>query len=183
MTDKTPRSPEVDWEAIENDYRTGLTSFRQLAKAYPSTNDVPLNHVAIARKAKRENWVKDLSPKIQAEAERLVTRKAVTDGRVVTDKVVVEVNASAVAEVRMRHRDDIRKLRDLNARLLLELERDMDAKTPSPLDKRVGLLKTVTETAKTVIGLDREAWGIQNSQEGTTPQTITKIVREIVRPS
>ena len=154
MTDQTAK-PTVDWERIETDYRAGILSLREIAKANPG-----VSHVAIARRAKREDWVKDLAPKIAAEAERLVTRKAVTDGRVVTDKVVVEVNASAVAEVRLKHREDINRFRNLANGLLDKLEAEMNSEKPPAIGASISNLKAASETLKTLVALEREAWGL-----------------------
>ena len=48
---ETTHKPAPDWEKIEADYRAGILSLREIAEAHPGTN-----HVAIARKAKREGW-------------------------------------------------------------------------------------------------------------------------------
>jgi hypothetical protein len=165
--------PAVDWERIETDYRAGLMSLREIAAANPGPS-----HVAIKRRADREGWTKDLSGKIAAEAERVVTRKAVTDGRVVTDKVVVEVNASAVAEVRLAHRADINRYRNLATRLLDELEAETarpesqasdnpDERLPhkATLASRIANLRTASDTLRTLVALEREAWNIA---EGST---------------
>lgn len=154
MTDQTAK-PTVDWERIETDYRAGILSLREIAAANPGSN-----HVAIKRRADREGWTKDLSSKIAAEAERVVTRKAVTDGRVVTDKVVVEVNASAVAQVRLQHREDINRYRNLATGMLAKLEGEMSAEKPPAIGTCITNLKAASDTLKVLIALEREAWGL-----------------------
>ena len=110
-----------DWEKIEVDYRTGIKTLRQIAAQHPSTN-----HVAIARKAKAEGWTRDLSERIKAKADDLVTRAAVTAdvtaNRAVTEKQVVEANAQDQASVRLAHRKDIHRKRAIVTRLMDELE-------------------------------------------------------------
>ena len=111
----------IDWERIELDYRAGVMSLREIAAQHPDTN-----HVAIARKAKSEGWTRDLSERIKAKAEDLVTRAAVTAdvtaNRAVTEKQVVEANAQDQASVRLAHRKDIQRKRSIVARLMDELE-------------------------------------------------------------
>ena len=89
MTDKQP----TDWERIEQLYRAGVLSLREIAIACPGPN-----HVAIARRAKKFGWVQDLSAKIKAKANDLVTRQVVTADvtaeRAVSDKAVIEINRS-----------------------------------------------------------------------------------------
>ena len=110
-----------DWERIELDYRAGAMSLREIAANHPGTN-----HVAIARKAKTEGWTRDLSERIKAKAEDLVTRAAVTAdvtaNRAVTEKQVVEANALDQASVRLAHRKDIQRKRAIVASLMDELE-------------------------------------------------------------
>jgi hypothetical protein len=115
------QKPAPDWERIELDYRAGILSLREIAAKHPGTN-----HVAIARKAKQEGWVRDLSEKIKSRANDLVTRElvtpAVTAGSTVSEKQVVEANALAIADVRLSHRKDIHRKRAILAHLMDELE-------------------------------------------------------------
>ena len=118
---KAPSTKAVDWERIELDYRAGAMSLREIAANHPGTN-----HVAIARRAKTEGWTRDLSERIKAKAEDLVTRAAVTAdvtaNRAVTEKQVVEANAQDQASVRLSHRKDIQRKRAIVASLTDEME-------------------------------------------------------------
>lgn len=132
-TDTTTQPPEriskskaegaatPDWERIELDYRAGAMSLREIAANHPGTN-----HVAIARRAKTEGWTRDLSERIKAKAEDLVTRAAVTAdvtaNRAVTEKQVVDANAQDQASVRLSHRKDIQRKRAIVTSLMQELE-------------------------------------------------------------
>lgn len=117
MTDKAA----PDWELIETHYRAGVLSLREIAIACPGAN-----HVAIARRAKKFGWVQDLSAKIKAKANDLVTRQAVTEAvtasRAVSDRNVIEANAHAIADIRMAHRGDIGRNRRLALKMMEELE-------------------------------------------------------------
>ena len=110
-----------DWEKIEADYRAGILSLREIAEAHPGTN-----HVAIARKAKREGWSRDLSAKIRAKADALVTERTVTADvtaeRRVSEREIIDANAQAIVSVRLAHRKDIQRSRSITMRLLEELE-------------------------------------------------------------
>ena len=64
---------ETDWESIERDYRAGLLSVREMAATYG------VSHVAIMKRAKKDGWERDLSAKIKAKAEALVTTREVTN--------------------------------------------------------------------------------------------------------
>lgn len=118
---ETTHKPAPDWEKIEADYRAGILSLREIAEAHPG-----VNHVAITRRAKREGWSRDLSAKIRAKADALVTERTVTADvtaeRRVSERDIIDANAQAIVSVRLAHRKDIQRSRSITMRLLEELE-------------------------------------------------------------
>lgn len=115
----------IDWERIELDYRAGLKSLREMAAEHGIT------HAAIRKKADKLGWERDLRTKIQARAEALVLVSAAVSTPVsaetrAAEKRVIDSNAQALADVRLGHRRDIRRGRDLTNRLLAELEQLSD---------------------------------------------------------
>ena len=188
MTEKTT----PDWERIEQLYRAGLLSLREIAIACPGAN-----HVAIARRAKKFGWVQDLTAKIKAKAEDLVTRQAVTESetaeRAVTDRAVIDANAQAIANIRLAHRTDISRSRKLAIKLLDELEgltdeqgtlkeliaqlKDGDdgaemsdvlalASKMASLPSRTKTMKDLGETLKNLITLERQAYSLDTVADG-----------------
>lgn len=127
MITATPeKAATPDWERIEVEYRAGILSLRELAALHPATN-----HVAISRRAKKEGWTRDLSAKIKARADELVTRQAVTPAetaqRAVTEREVIEASAARIAQVRGEHRSDIQRARALVMTLFGEVEAQTSA--------------------------------------------------------
>lgn len=181
MTDaREPESdkPTVHWPTIEADYRAGIKSIRQIAREHG------LSETAIRKRAKSEDWTRDLSAAIQAKADDLVRREAVrTEVRAanqIPDKVVVDANANAVYRVQMAHRAGLSKLSGLRDSLLIELE---GSATPDPKadpppgtvnapDAAVGLtlpvriesLKKLAEVDEKIRRGEREAYGIDKIQ-------------------
>jgi len=173
-----------DWERIEADYRAGLLSVREIAASQGIT------HGAINKRAKRDGWERDLTAKIRAKADALVSKrevsKLVSAEKVATDKVIVEANAEVIAGIRMAHRSDIRRSRALAMSMLEELEvqtTDLDlfqelgeilrSEDERGNDKRndiynkvianagrVDSMKKLAETLRILIGLEREAYNI-----------------------
>lgn len=98
----------IDWERIEVDFRAGVMSLREIADRYGIT------HGAINKRAKRDGWERDLNAKIKAKAAILVSKQAVSSEvstkTLVTEKEVVEANATAIANVIRGHRAGIGKL-------------------------------------------------------------------------
>lgn len=177
-----------DWERIETDYRAGLLSLREIAASQG------ISHAAISKRAKRDGWERDLKAKIQAKADALVTRrevtKTVTTEQAVTDKLIVDANAQVIADIRIGHRTDIARSRRLAMSLLEELEgqtgdpdllaqlgdlvladaginaarlRDIYDRVTS-LGSRTSTMKALGDTLKTLIGLEREAYGLDANQ-------------------
>ena len=181
MAEKKP----IDWEAIETDYRAGIKSLRVMATEYG------VSHVAIKKRADKEEWVKDLSAKIKAAAEAKVNKAAVNRevnaARKITDKEVIEVAAETQKDLILGHRQDIGRARKLAMSLLDELEevtdnRDLFEKLGELLEDpddngkdkrneiymkvislsgRTGTMKQLSETLKNLTALEREAFGIE----------------------
>lgn len=173
-----------DWERIEADYRAGLLSVREIAASQGIT------HGAINKRAKRDGWARDLKARIQAKADALVSKRevstAVSTKQADTERAIIEANAEAIANVRMAHRSDIRRARDLCMTLLRELQSqtgDLDlfeqlanllhSDEDGAQDKRMELfnrvlslpgrvdsMKKLAETLKNLVGVEREAYGI-----------------------
>lgn len=178
----------IDWERIESDYRAGLLSVREIAASQGIT------HGAINKRAKRDGWERDLNARIQAKADALVSKREVSTlvsaERVATDKVIVEANAEVIAGIRMAHRTDIRRSRNLAMSMLAELEIEtgdielfqelgeiLRKEDDNGQDKRndlynkvissagrVDSMKKLAETLRVLVGLEREAYGITSSQ-------------------
>ena len=181
-----------DWERIEYDYRAGVLSLREIASANGIT------HGAVNKRAKRDGWTRDLAAKIQAKADELVSRQAVSASvsaeRVVTERLIIEANAERIAQVRGEHRSDAGRVRALGLSLLAELEAQtasvedlerlgelMAAPDDKGMDKlndlyrkiigtpgRVDSAKKVAEMLKISIGVEREAYGLA-AADGAPP--------------
>ena len=178
------KKPAPDWGRIEADYRAGLLSVREIAAAHS------ISHTYINTRAKKFGWVRDLSKRIQDKAEALVSTATVSNGvsteTALSDKAIVEANAQVIAGIRLAHRKDISKSRRLAMSMLDELEvvtdnRDLFEELGEILRSeddrgndrrndiyqkvissagRVDSMKKLAETLKTLIGLEREAYGL-----------------------
>lgn len=208
MSEATARTP--DWEAIERDYRAGVKPLRQIAE------ENGITHVAIGKRAKRDEWSRDLSAKIAAKADELVTKAAVTKPVTtetrVSERTVVEANATAIVQVRLAHRQDIQRSRTLTMRLLAELESETDPSTLDALNElgdllrsedksgqdklndlyrkvislpgRVKSMKDLGDTLRTLVGLERQAFGILDGDggdpaKGNTARTVIVPAKDV----
>ena len=139
--EKANAKPAPDWEKIEADYRAGVLSLREIADANPG-----VNHVAIARRAKRDGWSRDLSAKIRAKADALVTDQAVTADvtprRAISEREIIDANAQAIVSVRLSHRKDIQRSRGITMGLLEELEQQTGADNVALLEQMGELMRS-----------------------------------------
>jgi hypothetical protein len=189
-----PRSP--DWERIELDYRAGIKTLRQIAEAHGITEG------AIRKRAKRDEWTRDLSGRIQDKAEQLVRKEAVRSEvrkeRSASEREVVDANAGAVADVKLAQRTHIQRASTVAMSLLAELEEQTthpelfeeieqvlaaqakgEALTPAArtklqdgmskamsLSSRSSTMRSLAESLRILITLEREAWGLKGDNDG-----------------
>jgi hypothetical protein len=179
----------IDWQACERDFRAGVMSLREMGLTHGVAES------AIRKRAKRDEWTRDLRAKIQAKADELVRKQEVrtlvrTEGAV-SDKMQIQAMGQRVADVQMGHKAIAARGMKLCQALLAELEtqttdtvvlaqlgelmRNPDDSGTDRLNDiykkvistpgRVDTAKKLVETMKSVIGLEREAYSI-----GTTPE-------------
>lgn len=194
---------DVDKEALQAQFETGTLSLRELSKQFGM--DPKKGHVQIKRLADREGWTQDLGAKIQAKAEAKLAKQALPvekrEAPRIADKAIIEANAEAIVQVRMRHRTDISKGMALTLKLMDELEHHTDNQelleklghlmyAPDKngkdrlneiyhavisLPERMKSNKALSETIKNYIALEREAYGIKEAEQkdlGTVNVTV-----------
>ncbi|RLZ29269.1 hypothetical protein EA137_01065 [Proteus mirabilis] len=192
-----------DWEAIESAYRAGVMSIREIASQYEIT------HQAISKRAKKEGWERDLKAKVKARAENLVAKREVVSlvatEKAISERQLIEANAEVIANVRMEHRGDIRRARELTNNLFDELSAEC-ADVPalrklgelmfSPddngrdklneiyhsiisLPERVKSAKALSETLKNLVGLERQAYGLDDVQPNKTASQLSELMDDL----
>jgi len=119
MADGKAKRPPVDWEAMEPDWRTGFKSVLQLSKEYG------VSRAAIIKHWDKEGVERDLSAKINAKAEALVTQALVTPqvtqkGRV-SERELIEANANISATAVLAQHADLAESAELERKLMIEL--------------------------------------------------------------
>ena len=199
-----PMKAQPDWERIELDYRAGIKTLRQIADEHGIT------HGAINKRARRDGWERDLSGKINAKADALVSKALVstpvsTESKI-AERQVIEAAATAVADIRLAHRSDIRRARNLTNSLLAELEAQTDPSTLAMLhelgellrneddngqDRRNDLymkvislsersktMKTLADSLRLVVDMERTAFSMDKDQ-GPAADPLTLLLKTI----
>ena len=207
MSDQEPAAyvdiKDVDKEALQAQFEAGTLSLRELSRKF--SMDPKKGHVQIKRLADKEGWTQDLGAKIQAKAEAKLAKQALPvekrEAPRIADKLIIEANAEAIMQVRMRHRTDISKGMALTLKLMEELEHHTDNQelleqlgqimyAPDKngkdrlneiylavisLPERMKSNKALSETIKNYIALEREAYGIKEAEQkdlGTVNVTV-----------
>lgn len=194
-----------DWEAIESAYRAGLLSIREIASQHGIT------HGAINKRAKRDGWERDLKAKIKAKADALVSKREVSTQvsieTATNERILIEANAEVIATVRMEHRGDIRRARNIASSLFGELEAECadvaalqqlgdlmfepDDKGYDKLNEiyhkvismpgRVKSMKDLSDTLKTLIGLERQAYDIDGPVGDDASKKLSDLMDDLAK--
>jgi hypothetical protein len=189
MTAIQVRRPEVDWEAIERQYRCGVLSIREIAKTHG------LSEGAVRKRAKRDAWDRDLTAKVNAKVRSELVRTEVRTEDVASERAIVEAGATQIIALVREHRAQISRNRELVNTLMGQLEgatahRDLleqiideveDGSTGASTKRREALMKAVAlpshastlknlaDTLKVVIGLEREAFNVSAATSEPAP--------------
>ncbi|HDY7238921.1 Uncharacterised protein [Klebsiella pneumoniae] len=189
-----------DWEAIETAYRAGVMSLREIASQHG------ISEGAIRKRAKRDDWSRDLAAKVKERADDLVrkaeVRKQVRTETALSERVLIEATAEVVATVRMEHRGDIRRAREITNALFDELGAecaDVDSLRKlgefmlSPdengrdklneiyhsiisMPERVKAVKALSEALKNLIGLERQAYDIDGPEGDNSVKQLSELM-------
>jgi transposase-like protein len=174
----------ADWEKIEQQYRVGQLSVREIARQHD------VSESAVRKKAKERNWQRDLTKKVREKVRSKLVRKEVRT-QTATDEEIAEAAADIGAEVVTLERKDISAGRTLAMSLLDELAGMTDNKDDYDklgelmkdgaesvdrlneayrkvisMPQRVDAMKKLAETLKTLIALERQAYSLDD--DGST---------------
>ncbi|MEG2265260.1 MAG: hypothetical protein RSC68_13095 [Acinetobacter sp.] len=130
----------IDWEKIELDYRAGIKSLREIADEHG------ISHVSINKRAKRDDWVRDLSAKIKAKSDNMVTKSLVTSlvtsEKRISEKEIIDANAQAITNVVLDQRTDVQRAMRVTNALFEELENQVGIENALQLEELGELLRS-----------------------------------------
>lgn len=201
------RRNDIDWEAVELQYRAGIRSLKDIGKEFG------VSDAGILKRAKRDGWARDLGAKIRARAEAKVSAAAVSGevsaNRRVAEREIVEANATAIVQVRLGQRRDIQRGRSIVMSLFAELEASCGEENVALLNRlgemlrdpdefgndklndlygkiislpgRARTMKDLTASLATLIGKEREAFGLDSASDGDVDPTKAMATGELMR--
>jgi hypothetical protein len=185
---------EVDWDGMEPEWRAGIISKLQLSEKYCVSRaaiDKHWDKLGVERdltaKIRQAADALVTSDAVAVAGDQVTARPEVDEG------AVVRANAELQANVIRGQRKDVMRYRTLCQTLVAELESESndpnvfhelgellksgDASTDKlneayrkaiSLPQRIDGIKKLAETLKTLIGLERQAFGIADNAEGET---------------
>ena len=159
---------DIDWEQIELDYRAGIKTLRQIAATHA------ISHVAIAHKAKKLGWTRDLTARIAARADEQVTaalNKTDSGKRLEAENEIVESAASALAALQIAQRRDVGKAREVVRALFDQFEQARPG-----LGESVRLVKQLTDSLRGVVELERQVYRM-DAKEAAQPGFVPPLVQ------
>lgn len=193
----------IDWPAIALAYRANIKSLKAIGAEYG------VSDAGILKRANRDGWERDLGARIRAKAEAKVSASVVSAEvsalTRVSENQVVEANATLQSNIILSHRTDIQRSRKLSMVLLEELEiatsdnallRQLAELMAKPdkngvdrlndlynkiiaMPTRVDSIKKLADTLKTLIALEREAFGIDAREDGGKGN-IESVIRRVI---
>ena len=121
---ETAARPRADWAAIEGDYRRGIRSLRTIAAEHGITE------AAIRKRARRDDWTRDLQAKVHAKADALVRRETVRRERAEAVRRAAEVRKAEGRARKEAEREARRRPRGDNAteKQTVEVEAQVEAR-------------------------------------------------------
>ncbi len=203
-TQAKPPRKQIDWEAVEIQYRAGIRSLKDIGAEFG------VSDAAIIKRAKRDSWARDLKAKILARADAKVSA-AVVSAEVsartkLNERETIERASDEIASVRLGQRKDIQRSRSIVMRLFDELELQAGPENASLLEElgellrkeddkgqdklndlyqkiislpgRAKTMKDLGESLRVLVGLERQAFGMDDKD--TSPaDAFTKMLQAI----
>lgn len=179
---------EINWEKIELDYRVGVKSIRQIA----AENEIAESGIRRRAKQYEwvRDLSEKIKAKADDIVRKESVRSVVRTKTTISEKDKIDASANEVASVRLAHRKDIQRSRKIAMSLFDELEMMVGHENVkllemlgelmwSPDDKgndkvndlymkiismpgRVKSMKDLSDTLKTLIALERQAFGLDD---------------------
>lgn len=197
MSDK-PQRKVVDWESVEREYRVGQLSVREIGVSHG------VSHVAIAKRAKKYEWSRNLAPQVRSEIESKLVTDAVTNAVTAGNmKEIIQAAAERGVEVVRQHRSSLQIGHRLVKQLFSQLEEaatlreeieetiaeatsgDKDDKRLNAMLKAValpshaGVIKDLATALGKIVVLERQAFGIDGRNTEPSNSGVLRVPAQV----
>ena len=188
----TPKKHPVDWDVVEPHYRAGIRSLKDIGAEYSVSDAAIIKH---AKKFQwTRNLKAKIQARAQEKVSAAMVSAEVSARTKITEAVRIDIESNVLSRVQLSHRRDIGRSRNIVMTLLSELEavcgtenaallaelgdmmrrpdqhgqdkfNDLYQKLVS-LPGRAKTMKDLGDSLKTMIGLEREAFSLNDAEEG-----------------
>jgi type III secretion system FlhB-like substrate exporter len=182
---KRPGRKQVDWEAIEREYRADQLSVAEIGRQYG------VSHTAINKRAKAHGWQRDLADRVRRRVSAQLVAEVAPEVSAARETETIELAARRGVEVVRQHRQDIQEASRLVRTLLTELN-ESTVKNPEIIDAineeygishqrraamlravalpmRSGVIRELSQSAKILIELERRAFNLDEHSPDEAP--------------
>jgi predicted DNA-binding protein YlxM (UPF0122 family) len=168
-------SKNIDWEAIQREYRAGILSVREIASIFH------ISHTAINKQVKKnpDYWKRDLTQRVKEEVSRKIVSDEVSNA---DEETIIKQASDRAIEVIRQHRTAITKLAEIEASFANELQglskKDKTEEgKPVALSTKVSTLLSLVTASEKRVKMERQAFGITDESKGDGDQiTVIPIV-------
>lgn len=198
------RRNDIDWSAIQRDFRIGQFSLRQIAANHG------VNHGSIGRRAVKEGWVQDKSEEVRERTRAaLITKEteSATQNSTQSTPTPADIDAAVHTNVALvrEHRADIREGREVAKSLMQELREGTDnraeieqtigdeTRDDKTVERRNRMLRAVAlpmrattlvslaNANKTFIALERQAFNLSpDPTEGAAAADTPRVIEWVI---
>ena len=165
---------QSDWEAIERAYRAGLLSVRAIGESHG------VNHATILKRAKKEDWKRDLTDQVRAATKQKVTTAVTTksnQSKVVTDAEIIEEASDQAAAVILAHRYGLAQWRGIADKLSYVLS-EMEV-TPDNAGDFARSLNAGVDAQLKVIKGERQAYNLDTETGDKTVSDLAALMDDL----
>lgn len=166
---------DIRWELLEAAWAAGIKTPRQMSSEYEALTGQKVSHEGIRKHFNELGMARDLKGRIKQRAQELVD-KQLAEGKLrlptATEKQIVEVAARTQADVTVKHRDLISTAFDRVKGCFAELQAE-------ELGARIDGIKKLTDSLKTLVGLERQAYGMADNANGEADKPEDKPAAEM----
>ncbi|CAH2606428.1 conserved protein of unknown function (plasmid) [Rhodovastum atsumiense] len=174
---RAPGRKQIDWEAVEREYRTGTFSTRQLAAKHGCAEG------AIRWHAKKGGWQKDLTEAVRRETDARLLRADLRTTNAREDAQIVSDAAETRVAVVLRHRRSVARDNERLEKLATKLDALIEgAEGIAGVGAAQDILESMARTRAKLIPLERQAFGLTDKEAGEDQSEIRTIRRVIVEP-
>jgi len=168
---------QIDWEAIEREYRAGQLSIREIARQHE------ISDPAILRRAKKEGWERDLSEKVRQKVNaKLVSTDVSAKVSSANTRETIDNAANRGVEIVRSHRQYLGRLLRVTDKCLKDLENDCDQEDQSlkmGYKEKAELLKATTQSLAKAIPLERQAFNLDKEADNGIIVISSKLARGV----